>query len=113
MGCAEIQAREAIAPIAEPQPACQLMGKPPETLVSKNDNRASVPESERRLFATLLPLTCDFFMCPPRDGKARGGSRRDGSKGLSHVDDGFGVQCRLAAHADTFAIYHGVNDAAA
>ncbi len=43
-----------------------VTAKPPATLVSKTDYRASVPALERRLFlGFLLPFTCDFAIYSP------------------------------------------------
>ena len=66
----------------------RLTAKPPATAVSKNDNRASVPELGRMLFlCRFTPFHLRFRHLLPalQDGKLRGGIRGDGSKDLSRM----------------------------
>ena len=67
------------------------MAKPPATLVSKSDYRASVPMLERRLFLwSFTPFHLRFRYLLPvfQDSKAQGGIRRNGSKDSSQVSRG-------------------------
>ena len=61
------------------------MAKPPATAVGEYDNLASVPVMERRLFLyrfTPFHLRFRYLLPVFRDGKERGGIRRNGSKDL-------------------------------